>query len=137
MATRCAVSSLRLHPGEAPMAKASASPRSHNHPPKGKNCHHHPKPFVVDNASGFFSIYGERLHQRRRYGRVSTIESGSGDFRWTWNTVEFTNDYIDIDAVPHHMRSTGGGHGKRSDDDVTITIELEDGSTDTVCVCNV
>lgn len=119
------------------MAKASASSRRHPHPPKGKACHHYPKPFVVDDANGFFIIYGEKFNQPPRYHQVQDIHSGSGFFDWTWSTVEFTNNYIDLRAIPHHRSSSGGGHGKRSDDDVTLTIELDDGSTDTVCICNV
>jgi hypothetical protein len=137
MASLRAVSSLTFQPGEASMAKASSSPRGHTHPPKGKACHHHPKPFVVDDANGFFIIYGEHFNQPPRYHHVQNIVSSSGFFDWTWSTVEFTNNYIDIRAVPHHRSSTGGGHGKRTDDDISLTIELDDGSTDTVCICNV
>jgi hypothetical protein len=91
------------------------------HPADPTHCIH-PKKFKSRQDQTLF-IYGEKLKKRR----LKTVHLTSR--KRVWNVVSIndtTNEYVDLTVNPElPTASSGGSYG---DDDLTITLEFDDGT---------
>jgi hypothetical protein len=103
------------------------------HPPKAKQCIH-PKKFKTGVTQAMF-IYGEKMNSRPK---VRSVRLSSTYHPWSWTIEEIKNEYIDLTVKPLRVRGKPKRRrGNYSYDDVTVTITLEDSTTDSATLCDV
>jgi len=79
-------------------------------------------------------VYGEKFQQRPR---VTDVQLRSTNHTWTRTIEDIRNEYIDLTVNPTQVRGKPKRRGPRSDDDITVTISFENGTTDTVTLCDI